>query len=149
MSDLQIGPGTRVTLHFAIKLDDGSVVDSTFESKPATFVMGDKNLLVGFENLLHGLSVGDKNSFDVLPEQGFGQRNQNNIQEVARTSFDASMELHEGLLIAFADANNNEVPGVIQSVGDKTVMVDFNHPLAGRHLIFDVEIIDVQPAITH
>lgn len=149
MTDISIGPGTQVTLHFAVKLDDGSVVDSTFDSSPATFVIGDHNLLEGFERLLFGLSPGDKNSFDVLPEQGFGQRNPNNVQEIPRESFGADIEISEGLLVSFADANNKELPGVVQSFDDNTVVVDFNHPLAGRNLVFDVEIISVEPAITH
>ncbi|MGI1678809.1 MAG: peptidylprolyl isomerase [Cellvibrionaceae bacterium] len=149
MSDLCIGDGTEVTLHFAIKLDDGSIVDSNFDKKPATFVVGDKNLLDGFEKLLHGLAAGEKATFDVLPEQGFGQRNPNNIQEIPRDAFDAGMELTEGLVVSFADANNNELPGAVQSFTDDVVIVDFNHPLSGRNLIFDVEIIEVKPSTTH
>ncbi|MEX1032053.1 MAG: FKBP-type peptidyl-prolyl cis-trans isomerase [Cellvibrionaceae bacterium] len=149
MTEISVGPGTQVTLHFAVKLDDGSVVDSTFDTSPATFVVGDQNLLEGFEQLLFGLSAGDKNSFEVLPEQGFGQRNPNNIQEIPRDAFDEGIELSEGLLVSFADANNKEMPGVVQSFDDDNVMVDFNHPLAGRNLIFDVEILAVEPAITH
>lgn len=149
MTEISVGPGTQVTLHFAVKLEDGSVVDSTFESDPATFVVGDRNLLDGFEKLLFGLSPGDKNSFEVQPEQGFGQRNPSNVQEIPRNAFDAGMELSEGLLVSFADANNKELPGVVQSFDEENVVVDFNHPLAGRNLIFDVEIISVEPAITH
>lgn len=149
MTEISVGPGTQVTLHFAVKLDDGSVVDSTYESKPATFVVGDRNLLEGFEKLLFGLSPGDKNTFDVLPEQGFGQPNPNNVQEIPRGAFDEQIELSEGLLVSFADANNKELPGVVQSFDNENVVVDFNHPLAGRNLVFDVEIIAVEPAITH
>lgn len=149
MAEMTIGPGTQVTLHFAVKLADGSVVDSTFDKEPATFVVGDKNFLEGFESLLLGLPVGAKDSFQVLPEQGFGQPNPNNVQEIPRTAFAEDMELAEGLLVSFADAADNELPGMVQAVSDTTVVVDFNHPLAGRNLIFDVEILDIQPAITH
>lgn len=149
MTDISIGPGTQVTLNFAVKLDDGSVVDSTFDSQPATFVVGDGNLLEGFERLLFGLSAGDEGSFEVLPEQGFGQHNPNNVQEIPRSAFGADIELGEGLLVSFADANNKELPGIVQSFDEQTVVVDFNHPLAGRDLVFDVEIIAVEPAVTH
>jgi FKBP-type peptidyl-prolyl cis-trans isomerase SlpA len=149
MTELNVGPGTQVTLHFAVRLDDGSIVDSTFDSSPATFVVGDRNLLEGFERLLFGLSPGDKNSFDIVPEQGFGQHNPNNVQEIPRTAFDETIELSEGLLVSFADASNKELPGIVQTFDDYNVTVDFNHPLAGRNLIFDVEIIAVEPAVTH
>lgn len=146
---MKIGEGMQVTLHFAIKLEDGSIVDSNFDKKPATFVVGDKNLLDGFEKLLHGLSAGEKATFEVKPEQGFGQRNPNNIQEIPRSDFSADMELADGLVVSFADANHNELPGAIQSFTDDVVVVDFNHPLAGRDLQFEVAIIDVQPSTTH
>lgn len=149
MAELTVGPGTQVTLHFAVKLEDGSVVDSTFEKEPATFVVGDQNLLEGFERLLFGLPVGAKDTFDVLPEQGFGQPNPENVQDVPLDAFDDDIELSEGLMVAFADAGDNETPGVIRSVNDDSVTVDFNHPLAGRNLVFDVEILDIQPAVTH
>jgi len=146
---LTVGPGTEVTLHFAIKLEDGSVVDSNFESEPATFTVGDKNLLDGFEQVLFGLAPGDKDSFTLAPEQGFGQRNPNNIQEIPRASFTLDEELEPGLMLSFADASEQELPGLVVEFDDKTVTVDFNHPLAGRNLVFDVEIIAVKPALTH
>ncbi len=146
---LTIGPGTEVTLHFAIKLEDGSVVDSNFESKPATFTVGDKNLLQGFENVLFGLSAGAKNSFTLEPEQGFGQHNPSNVQELPRDTFAGDLELEEGLMLSFADANEKELPGLVVGYTDDIVTVDFNHPLAGRNLVFDVEILDVKPAVTH
>lgn len=149
MSSVVVGPGTQVTLHFTLKLDDGSVVDSTRESSPATFTVGDGNLLESFERLLFGMTAGDENSFNIDPEQGFGQRNPNNIQEIPRSAFAPDMELSEGLVVSFADAANQEVPGVIQEFNDDLVTVDFNHPLAGRNLIFDVEIIAVEPVVTH
>lgn len=149
MTELRIGPATQVTLHFAIELEDGSPVDSTFEGDPATFTVGDGNLLESFEKLLFGLVPGDKQRFTVLPEQGFGQHNPNNVQEIPRSAFAADMELSEGLLVSFADANRNEMPGVVASLNDDTVTVDFNHPLAGHNLVFVVDIIDVSPAVTH
>lgn len=149
MSNIIIGPGTAVTLHFTLKLDDGSVVDSTREAAPATFVVGDGNLLEGFEQLLFGMTAGDENCFEVGPEQGFGQRNPNNIQEIPRTAFSPDIELSEGLLVSFADAANQELPGMVQAFNDDIVTVDFNHPLAGRNLIFDVQILAVEPAVTH
>ncbi|GAB1267299.1 FKBP-type peptidyl-prolyl cis-trans isomerase [Aurantivibrio infirmus] len=149
MNPLSIGPGTQVTLHFSLKLEDGSIVDSNFDAKPATFVVGDENLLVGFEKLLIGLNSGHKDSFTVPPEDAFGQRNPNNIQELKREDFADDVELSEGLVVSFADANKQELPGVVSEFNDDIVVVDFNHPLAGRNIIFDVEILSVEPAITH
>ncbi len=134
---------SRVTLYFSLKLEDGAVVDSNFEAKPASFDMGDGSLLAGFERKLLGLKKGDKAGFQVLPEEGFGQPNPNNQQQFPRSAFSAELELQPGMVMSFADASQSELPGVIKTIEDDNVMVDFNHPLAGRTIQFDVEIVDV------
>ena len=143
MSNQEIGPGKKVTLHFAIKLEDGEVVDSTFDKSPATFSVGDGNLLEGFELALHGLKPGDESTLRIVPEQAFGMPNPNNVQVISRDRF-KDLELEPGLMIAFADAGQSELPGMIKSFDAEEVTVDFNHPLAGRTLYFDVNILDVE-----
>lgn len=143
MTDVRIGPDREVTLHFALKLDNGDVVDSTFEKKPATFKVGDGNLLPGFEQAIYGLKAGDKRSLSISPEQGFGQGNPQNVQVMPRSQFQ-DMELSEGLLVIFNDAANAELPGVVKAFDDNQVTIDFNHPLAGKALSFEVEIIEVK-----
>ena len=145
MSAKMIGPGSTVTLHFAIKLDDGQLVDSNFEGKPATFTVGDGNLLEGFEKALFGLFEGSEESLRILPENGFGQHNPSNIQVLPRQHFE-DMELEEGLVISFADPQGGELPGVVDRFDDNKVHVDFNHPLAGKTLFFDVRILSVENA---
>jgi FKBP-type peptidyl-prolyl cis-trans isomerase SlpA len=142
-NEQRIAAATQVTLHFAIRLENGDVVDSTFDKQPATFKVGDGNLLPGFEQALYGLKAGDKRSLPIAPEQGFGQPNPQNVQIMPRIQF-KDMQLGEGLLVIFNDAANAELPGMVQSFDDNQVSVDFNHPLAGKTLSFEVEIIAVQ-----
>lgn len=139
-----IGENTRVTLHFSLSLEDGGVVDSTFDSSPAEFEYGDGQLPDGFLSFLDGLNAGAKDAWQVPPEKAFGMPNPNNLQTFKRKDFAKDMELSEGLVISFADANQSELPGVIKSFDENEVTVDFNHPLAGETLTFKVEIIDVQ-----
>lgn len=139
-----IATNSRVTLHFALRLEDGTEVDSTFEREPAVLVIGDGNLPEGFERYLFGLYSGDQETFTVTPEDAFGQSNPNNIQQFKRDEFAPDMELEEGLVLSFADARQAELPGVVKSFDDESVEVDFNHPLAGKTLAFEVKIIDVQ-----
>ena len=143
MTDLRIGPDKEVTLHFALKLENGDVVDSTEGKAPATFRVGDGNLLPGFESALFGFKAGDKRTVQVLPEQGFGQPNPQNVQSMPRSQFQ-DMELSEGLLVIFNDAANAELPGVVKVFDEAQVTIDFNHPLAGKTLNFEVEIIEVK-----
>jgi len=144
MQDLPIGPGTRVTLHFTLMLPDGHKVDSTRSGKPAQLDVGDGNLPENFEQLLYGLFEGDSRSFNVSPEKAFGQHNPSNVQSFKRHSFGADMVLERGVVVSFADAGQSELPGVITKVEGDMVTVDFNHPLAGRELVFEVEILNVE-----
>lgn len=143
MTEQRIGPDMQVTLHFALGLENGEVVDSTFDKKPATFKVGDGNLLPGFEQQLFGLKAGDKRTLQLTPEQGFGQHNPQNVQVMPRNQFEG-MELAEGLLVIFNDAAKTELPGVVKGFDDRQVTVDFNHPLAGKALTFEVEIFEVK-----
>lgn len=149
MRELAIGPGTKITLHFALQLDNGDMVDSNFERAPATFTVGDGNLLPGFEKALFGMLEGEHKTLVIKPEDGFGQRNPNNIQEIARSQFSPDLELSEGLMLSFADAQKTELPGVVQRYDDEVVVVDFNHPLAGRDILFEVAILKIEPVQVH
>lgn len=142
MSENRINQDSQVTLHFTLKLPGGEVVDSTLEKQPATFKVGDGSLLPGFEQALYGLKAGDKRSIEIDPEYGFGPGNPQNIQVMPRDNFD-EMELETGLLVIFQDAAGGELPGVVKTIHDTTVEVDFNHPLAGKVVTFEVEIVAV------
>tara|TARA_R110001592_G_scaffold66678_1_gene204831 strand:+ start:7532 stop:7993 length:462 start_codon:yes stop_codon:yes gene_type:complete len=141
---IKVGENTKVTLHFSLSLADGSVVDSTFDKTPASFEFGDGQLPDGFQAYLVGLVAGDKGEFMVPPEKSFGMPNPNNSQMMKRSDFSADMELVEGLMISFADANKSEIPGVVKRFDENEVEIDFNHPLAGETLKFVVEIQSVE-----
>lgn len=145
-NDNRIGTGKRVTLHFSVLLMDGAVVDTTKERAPATFTVGDGNLLPGFEQSLLGLKAGDRRSIVLEAASAFGPHNPDNIQIMRRGLFSRDMQLEPGVVVSFADKSKAELPGVIVAVDDNEVTVDFNHPLAGKDLTFQVEIINVVDA---
>lgn len=136
---------SRVTLHFELSLEDGQIVDSNFAQIPASFVFGDGSLLPDFELALLGMSVGQEASYVMSPEKAFGAHNTNNLQRMPRSQF--AMDLEEGMVVSFADMKKNELPGVIADIGEKEVVVDFNHPLAGRSLTFRVQIVAIEEAV--
>jgi|TARA_B110000285_G_C14797435_1_gene455841 FKBP-type peptidyl-prolyl cis-trans isomerase SlpA len=147
MMKLEVELGTKVTLHFALVLEDGDVIDSNFETAPATFTVGDGNLLPGFESTLIGLENGDEREFTIPPEEAFGQHNPQNVQRVDRSNFD-QQELEVGAMFSFQNGDG-ELPGVIVEFEDEEILVDFNHPLAGKNIIFQVKIMDITPQSLH
>lgn len=149
MTDVPISENTTVFLNFSLALEDGQVIDSNFDREPVSFTMGDGSLLPGFERKLLGLKAGESATFKVMPEDAFGQPNDNNLQRVRREQFANDEALQVGMMFSFADAAGGELPGVVVSIEDEQVTIDFNHPLAGKVLTFDVAIHGVEPAELH
>lgn len=148
-NDVGVGEGTRVFLNFALTLEDGAEIDSNFGGDPVDFAMGDGSLLPGFERLLLGMQPGQRQLFSVTPEDAFGQPNDNNVQVIKREQFAEELALEVGLMCSFADAAGGELPGLVIAINETEVTVDFNHPLAGRTILFDVLVHRVEPAELH
>ena len=149
MTTVPVSEGTRVFLNFSVSLEDGSEVDSNFGGEAVDFVVGDGSLLPGFERALFGMQAGQRQVFTIQPEDGFGQPNDNNVQVIPRDQFDEDIDLEIGLVFSFADASGGELPGLVVSFDDEEVTVDFNHPLAGRTILFDVQVHRVEAAELH
>lgn len=145
MSETKIINGdSEVVFHFSLLLEDGSAAESTkVHNKPAKLIIGDGNLTPGFEACLLGLKAGDSKKFKLPPEQAFGQPNPDNIHHVMRSKFSADTPPEVGAIIAFAQPDGTELPGIVREVVADSVTVDFNHPLCGQTVIFDVEILEV------
>lgn len=148
-TSVPVSEGTRVFLNFSLSLEDGSEIDSNFSGEPVDFAIGDGSLLPGFERKLFGMLAGERHIYTVEPELAFGMPNDSNVQELPRDQFDDEAELDIGLMFYFADAGGGEVPGLVVGVDEECVMVDFNHPLAGRTILFDVLIHRVEAAELH
>ena len=141
-----IGQNSRVTLHFSLLLSSGEEIDTTRRGKPAVFEFGDGNLLPGFEEALLGMVPGDDSQLTIGAKDAFGLRNPANVRVMPKTGFsdlEAGGGFEEGLILSFK-APDGELPGVIVEVFDESLKIDFNHPLSGEDIVFDVSIINVE-----
>lgn len=143
----QVGPGKTISLHFALTLQNGELIDSCFDKAPASFMVGDGNMLPGFEQALFGLRAGEKISCELPPEQAFGVFNEANVQRFPLFRFPAELPLSQGLMIDFKDSAGNAQVGVVLSFDSKHVEIDFNHPLADRCIGFRAEILTVEISV--
>jgi FKBP-type peptidyl-prolyl cis-trans isomerase SlpA len=141
--EIAIYHGSKVSMHFTISLEDGTVAETTEGEEPLHFVMGDETLVEGLELALFGLKAGDKQSLKIGPETAYGYSDPDNIHPMDRADFPEDMELKCGMIVSFALPDGEEYPGTITELGDKQVTVDFNHPLAGHEILFEVEILEV------
>jgi FKBP-type peptidyl-prolyl cis-trans isomerase SlpA len=144
MTGAAVSLQTRATLFFSLALPDGQIIDSNFAGKPAQCVPGDGNLLPAFDACILGLRAGDKKQFVIAAADAFGLRQDANLKRVPRARFAEDIELAPGLVVSFAAAEGGELPGVIYRLMGDVIEVDFNHPLAGHDIVFDVEIVDVE-----
>ena len=142
-SDQVVGDQSQVTLHFALRLEDGSLIDGTATDRPASFQMGDGNLFPSFEARLLGLRAGEERRFTLPPAEAFGEHQELNLRNLPVSHFEQlESPLEPGLMVSFSSPEG-ELPGVVRSVEGERVVIDFNHPLAGRTIVFEVEIVEV------
>jgi len=139
---------SAVLVHFTLKLSDGSTAESTRDNgKPALFSLGDGSLSTELEDQLLGLRPGDKKAFSLGPDAAFGQTSPDLIQYFSRRDFNEAGEPEIGTIMLFSGMDGNEMPGVIREISGESVTVDFNHPLAGQKIHFDVEVLEIDPVM--
>ena len=146
-----IAAGSRVSLNFSLALTTGDIIDSNLEQTPVSFVMGDGSLLPGFEEALLGRRAGDCIEVLMPADKAFGDSNPDNVQVLPRQRFsgllDSSPEpVEPGTVLSFTDPGGFDIPGVVKSIDEDTLVVDFNHPLAGREIEFKAIIHSVIPS---
>lgn len=142
----QVQTDSAVLVHFDLRLEDGTLAESTRrENKPALFRLGDDSLSPALEQSLLGLRVGDKKSFSLAPESAFGPVNPDLIRFFSRRDFIQTGVPDVGTIMLFTAVNGNEMPGLIREVAEESITVDFNHPLAGRTVCFDIDVLAINP----
>jgi len=142
-----ITEGSFLTLHYRLSSQQGESIVSTFEENPATLQIGLGQLAPFLEQCLIGLAEGTHRTFDLSPEQAFGPRNPDLLQRVSlatlRENSNADEDYTVGDLVDFAAPGGGRFAGVLREMGDQDALFDFNHPLAGQHVKFEVRIIGV------
>ncbi len=138
--------GDRVSVHYTGRLGDGQVFDSSEGGEPLDFEIGAGDVIPGFDEGVRGMSVGDKKSIEIEPDDAYGQRMDSLVQSVSRASMKLDAEPHVGMNLIMQLPDDNQIPVAITQVTDTDITLDANHPLAGHKLIFDVELVDLTRA---
>jgi len=135
--------GKNVSLEYTLTLDDKSVVESNVGKQPLTYTHGTQQIIPGLEKALEGLAVGDTKEVTVAPADGYGEKDPNALQEVQKTLIPPNA-LVVGTRLQGQTPDGQKVYPRVAEIKDDTVMLDFNHPLAGQTLHFNVKILDIQ-----
>ncbi|MCK6391446.1 MAG: FKBP-type peptidyl-prolyl cis-trans isomerase [Azonexus sp.] len=142
MSDT-VRSDSYLTLHYRITTLDGEEFLSTFDMSPATLQMGSGQLAENLENVLIGLTAHEHFVFELPPEQGFGVHNERLVERIARSGLPADMVLQENSVVEFTAPNGGTFAGFLRELDETSALFDFNHPMAGKTIRFEVKIIGI------
>jgi len=140
---VKVAEGSTVKVNYTLTVD-GKVVDSSKGHEPLEFKVGSHQVIPGFEKAVLGMKVGEKKAFTVSPEEGYGPVNPKAFQEIPRKQLPSDITPKAGMTLMAHGKDNRPVPVRIKEVKGDVVVMDFNHPLAGKTLKFDIEVVEIK-----
>ncbi len=139
----QVKEGDVVKVHYTGKLVNGEQFDSSVGREPLEFTVGAGQMIKGFDAAMPGMSVGDKKTINIAPEEGYGHKSDEAIIEFPKEQVPADMKLEPGMPLTLSNQEGQPVPVVVVEVKDDVIILDANHFLAGQELVFDIELLEI------
>jgi len=143
---MKIAKDSVVSIEYRLHLGDGKIVDESEPGEPLEYLQGHEEIVPGLEQALEGKAAGESLKVTVEPKDGYGDIDPDGVEEVPRSEFPAEMELKAGAILSATDPDGDEVDFLVKEVKGDTVVVDFNHPFAGKTLHFEVTVHGVRAA---
>jgi FKBP-type peptidyl-prolyl cis-trans isomerase SlyD len=137
--------GLLISLDYTLKSPEGKVLETSKGREPLRYIHGQKMMVPGLEKELTGMKVGGEKHVTVKPEDGYGKVNPKAVKEIPKEKIPPNA-LKVGAMLAAREPDGSMVPMTVKQIKEKTVVMDMNHPMAGKTLVFDVKIVDIQPA---
>jgi peptidylprolyl isomerase len=139
----QAKTGDTVKIHYTGTLDDGTQFDSSAGRDPLEFTLGSGQVIPGFDKAVEGMAVGDEKTVNIQPEDAYGPRNDQMVQEVPKNALPDDLEPEAGMGLQARGQDGQVLNLTVISVGDDSITVDGNHPLAGQNLNFDIQLVEI------
>jgi peptidylprolyl isomerase len=139
----QARPGDTVKIHYTGTLNDGTEFDSSSGRDPLEFTVGSGQVISGFDKAVEGMAVGDSKTVEIPPEEAYGPRHDQMVQDVPKHALPDDLEPAEGMALQARGQDGQVINLTITAVGDDSITVDGNHPLAGKSLNFDIQLVDI------
>ena len=137
--------GNTVKVHYTGRLKDGTVFDSSRQrNEPIEFTLGQKNMIAGFEKAVEGMSVGDTKTAEIPANEAYGDKKDDMIIQVPKGEIPQDITPEVGEQLAMQGNNGQQVPVTVTEVTEQGITLDANHPLAGKDLVFDLELVEVE-----
>lgn len=135
--------GDKVKVHYTGKLTSGEQFDSSAGREPLEFTVGAGQMIKGFDAAIPGMEIGDKKTVNISAEEGYGEKDPNAIIEFPKENVPADMKLEPGMQVTLSNQYGQPVPVVVQEIKDDVIVMDANHFLAGKELVFDIELVEI------
>ena len=135
--------GDNVKVHYKGKLTSGEQFDSSEGREPLAFTVGAGQMIKGFDDAIPGMEVGDKKTINIAPVDAYGEKNADAIIEFPKSNIPEDMKLEHGMKLQLQNQAGQPIPVVVTEVKDEVVVLDANHELAGKQLVFDIELVDI------
>jgi peptidylprolyl isomerase len=135
--------GDNVTVHYTGKLTTGEQFDSSNGRDPLGFTIGAGQMIKGFDAALPGMAIGDKKTVTIVAAEAYGETNPEAIIQFPKTNVPADMVLEPGMPLTLTDQNGHPVQVVVVEVQEDIIVLDANHELAGKDLVFDIELVSI------
>ena len=132
-----------VKVHYTGRLEDGQTFDSSEGRDPLEFKVGAGNMIPGFENAVKGMKLGESKTVTLNPNEAYGSVNENLIQEISRDLLPTDMEPKSGMQLVSESPEGHRTIVNVTEVKEESIIIDANHPLAGKNLIFDIEVVEI------
>lgn len=139
----KVKTGDTVQVHYHGKLTDGTTFDSSEGRDPLQFTVGNGQVIKGFDDALVDMEVGDKKTVEIPVENAYGQPAEENYLEFPKSDFPEDMKPEVGMQLHLSDNQGNHFPVAVKEVKEESVILDANHPLAGKDLIFEIELVSI------
>ena len=143
---MQITKDSVVSIDYRLHLGDGKIIDESEPGDPLVYLHGYEEIVPGLEKALEGRKAGESLKVEVAPKDGYGEYDPDDVEEVPREDFPPDMELEAGGIVSATDEDGDDVEFLVKEVRPKPVVIDFNDPLAGKTLYFEVTVREVRAA---
>jgi FKBP-type peptidyl-prolyl cis-trans isomerase 2 len=141
----QVQNGDKIKVHYHGKLRSGETFDSSEGRDPLEFTVGSGQVIKGFDEGVKGMKVGDKKTVEIHVIDAYGEKQQEMMIEFPKDQFPADMNPEVGMQLMMSNGSGQQFPVTVAEVKDATIVLDANHPLAGQDLVFDLELVSIEP----
>lgn len=143
---MSVGMNKVITFNYILKDEEGTLLDSSSNKEPMAFLSGSKQIIPKLEEVLNGMIIGSKKSVKVSAADAYGEYSEDAIQKIKKDQFPEEAKIEVGMTYLANSPDGKQMPFLVSEINDQDITIDFNHPLAGKNLEFDVELLDVRDA---